>query len=40
MALTETFAKVKACAGDIHRVSDEKRNEILKAVADRLVKEH
>ena len=39
MALTETFAKVKACAGDIHRVSDEKRNEILKAVADRLVKE-
>ena len=39
MALTETFAKVKACAGDIRRVSDEKRSEILKAVADRLVKE-
>jgi len=39
MALTETFAKVKACAGDIQRISDEKRNEILKTVADKLVKE-
>ena len=37
--LTETFAKVKAASRELQTVPDEKRSEILKAVADRLVKE-
>ena len=37
--LTETFAKVKAASRELQTVPDEKRKEILKAVADRLVKE-
>ncbi|MBP5235105.1 MAG: glutamate-5-semialdehyde dehydrogenase [Bacteroidales bacterium] len=39
MMLTETFAKVKAASRELQTVPDEKRSEILKAVADRLVKE-
>lgn len=37
--LTETFAKVKAASRELQTVPDEKRKEILKAVADRIVKE-
>ena len=37
--LTETFAKVKAASRELQTVPDENRSEILKAVADRLVKE-
>ena len=37
--LTETFAKVKAASRELQTVPDKKRSEILKAVADRLVKE-